>query len=62
MLSRTVFASDSELRSKPCLEASVPCAFSAVKAQNPIVSSADGPYVAGNGLSFSRRYTPSCAR
>ena len=31
-------------------------------AQNPIVSSALGPYVAGSGLSFSRKYTPSWAR
>ncbi len=30
--------------------------------QNPSVSSADGPYVAGTGLSFNRKYTPSCAR
>jgi len=27
--------------------------------QNPMVSSADGPYVDGRGLSFRRRYTPS---
>ena len=30
--------------------------------QNPILSSADGPYRAGTGKSFRRRYTPSCAR
>ena len=27
--------------------------------QNPMVSSADGPYVEGTGFSFRRRYTPS---
>jgi hypothetical protein len=31
-----------------------PCK-SATKSQNPMVSSADGPYVAGKGLSFSRK-------
>ena len=30
--------------------------------QIPSRSSADGPYVGGNGVSFNRKYTPSCAR
>ena len=31
-------------------------------AQNPSLSSADGPYVAGTGSPVNRKYTPSCAR
>ena len=30
--------------------------------QTPSRSSADEPYVGGSGVSFNRKYTPSCAR
>ena len=43
-------------------EASRFCKAGGAQNQNPRVSSADGPYVAGTGMSFRRRYTPSWAR